>query len=91
MAGFKGGQYIVAFGLPMFAFTTIWDGHIMENDVHTFYFGNKVNKLYRILCISLRCNQFSRRFLKAVWDIVDTLDGLMAIPDLIGYCCFKVL
>ncbi len=82
-AGFKGGQYIVAFGLPMFAFTTIlgW-AYYGERCAH-FLFGNKVAKLYRILYVPFVAIG-SVGGLKAVWDIADTLNGLMAIPNLIG-------
>lgn len=81
--GFFGGQYIVAIGLTLFAFSTILGWSYYGEKCTQYIFGAGAVKFYRILYIPL-VFVGSIGGLQAIWGISDTLNGLMAIPNLIG-------
>lgn len=78
------GRYIVNIGLILFAFTTAvsWN-YYGEKCIQFITKSHNVKIFYRILYIAL-CFVGSIGGLKVVWDIADTFNGLMAIPNLIG-------
>ncbi|MDO4595027.1 MAG: sodium:alanine symporter family protein [Tissierellia bacterium] len=78
------GKYIVNIGLMLFAFSTAvsWD-YYGEKCILFIYNSDIVRIIYRIIYIVL-CFVGAIGGLKFVWDIADTFNGLMAIPNLIG-------
>lgn len=81
--GFDGGQYIVAIGLLLFAFTTILGWCYYGEKCIEFLLGSRSITPYRILFIALIFVGAIGE-LREIWEISDTLNGLMAIPNLIA-------
>jgi len=81
--GFKGGGIIVSIGLSLFAFSTVLGWAYYGERCCDFLFGPKGVKIYRFIFVPM---VFVGAIggLKTIWDISDTLNGLMAIPNLIG-------
>ena len=79
----KPGEWFVVLAITLFAFTTVMGWSYYGAKVTEYLFGVRVAKLYRLLFIFLI-------ILGAVmesnlaWDISDTFNGLMMIPNLIG-------
>lgn len=81
--GFTGGQYIVSVGLTLFAFTTILGWSYYGEKCTEYLLGKKAVMAYRILYIPLVLVG-SIGGLQTIWAISDTLNGLMALPNLIA-------
>jgi len=77
------GGYIVSIGILLFAFSTILGWAYYGERCAEYLFGPKVNMIYRILWIPFIVIG-AIGGLNALWDLADTLNGLMAIPNLIG-------
>ena len=77
------GEVIVAIGLCLFAFSTVIGWSYYGNRAVTFLLGDWAGTPYNIIFI-LAIMGGCMGGLKLVWDIADTLNGLMAIPNLIG-------
>ena len=77
------GGWIVSIGLLFFAFSTILGWEYYGERCAEYLFGPKVNVIYRILWIPFIVIG-AIGGLDILWDIADTLNGLMAIPNLIG-------
>jgi len=77
------GGYIVSIGILLFAFSTILGWAYYGERCAEYLFGPKVNKIYRIIWIPFIVIG-AIGGLNALWDLADTLNGLMAIPNLIG-------
>ena len=78
-----GGGYIVSIGVMLFAFSTILGWEYYGERCAEFLFGPSVIKVYRILWIPpVVIGAIGG--LNMLWDLADTLNGLMAIPNLIG-------
>jgi len=77
------GGYIVTIGILLFAFSTILGWAYYGERCLEFLFGPKVNFAYRIIWIPFIVIG-AVGGLTLMWDIADTLNGLMAIPNLIG-------
>ena len=82
---FKGGQYIVNIGLPLFAFATIiaWYYYGEKCVEYLFKNNNKAIYIYKLLYIGtifLGCILD----IGFVWEFADLSNGLMAIPNLIA-------
>jgi AGCS family alanine or glycine:cation symporter len=77
------GNYIVAIGLFLFAFSTILGWEYYGERCAEYLFGPGVIKFYRIIWIPFI---FIGAIggLEFIWSLADTLNGLMAIPNLIG-------
>ena len=74
---------VVAVCLTMFAFSTILTWALYGTRCTEYLFGTKVNKVYQIIfCLILIVGATSK--LEIVWNIADTLNGLMALPNLIA-------
>ena len=86
-AGFQGsiagGQYIVAAALPVFAFTTILGWSYYGERCWQYLFREKSLWIYRGLWV-LAALAFANVKVELVWNLSDTLNGLMAIPNLVG-------
>jgi len=77
------GSFIVSFGLMIFAFTSMLGWSFYGEKCAEFLFGVKVIKPYRLLWV-LFIPLGATLKLEFVWLLADTLNGLMAIPNLIA-------
>jgi AGCS family alanine or glycine:cation symporter len=77
------GSFIVSFGLVFFAFSTILGWYYYGSKCLEYIAGVKIIVLYKIAWISL-CWIGAFIPLRFVWNISDTFNGLMAIPNLIA-------
>ncbi len=77
------GDMIISLGLAVFAFTTILGWSYYGERCAEYLFGTRINKIYRILWAA--AVYFGTIMsLDLVWGVADTLNGMMAIPNLIG-------
>lgn len=81
--GFAGGGYIVTIGIVLFAYSTILGWCYYGEKSIEYLFGVKSILPYRIVFI-LFIGVGAVMKLSLVWNISDTLNGLMAVPNLIG-------
>lgn len=81
--GIAYGGYIVTFGLVFFAISTLLGWSYYGERCMEFLFGPKSIVFYRMLFILLIVVG-AIGGLRAVWALADTLNGLMALPNLIG-------
>jgi AGCS family alanine or glycine:cation symporter len=77
------GGIIVSIGILLFAFSTILGWEYYGERCAEYLFGPKVNMIYRILWIPFIVLG-AVGGLEQLWDLADTMNGLMAIPNLIG-------
>ncbi|WP_035274176.1 alanine/glycine:cation symporter family protein [Desulfogranum japonicum] len=82
-AGFPGGEQVVTIGLILFAYSTILGWSYYGEKSVEYLYGVKAIKAYRILFI-LFVGIGALSKLSLVWNISDTLNGIMAVPNLIG-------
>ncbi len=77
------GQWFVAIAVLLFAFTTVlgWS-HYGSKSVE-YLFGTKGAKVYRVLFVLMMVSGAVMTSSLA-WDISDTFNGLMMVPNLIG-------
>jgi AGCS family alanine or glycine:cation symporter len=80
---FVGGNYVVTIALVVFAFTTILGWSYYGERCWQYLFKEKSIIIYRILWV-LAAVFFATQKVDFVWNLSDTLNGLMAIPNLIG-------
>ena len=89
IAGFKsvfGGPIpavVVAICLTLFAISTVLTWGLYGSRCFEFLFGHKAVKVYQII-FALVVIVGAMMKLDIAWNIADTLNGLMAIPNLIG-------
>jgi AGCS family alanine or glycine:cation symporter len=77
------GQYIVTFGLAIFAFTTVLGWSYYGERCAEFLFGVRIILPYRLLwLVAIMLGALGK--LEIVWLFADVLNGLMAIPNLIA-------
>ncbi|MGL1933323.1 MAG: sodium:alanine symporter family protein [Desulfotalea sp.] len=81
--GMAGGGYVVTIGIILFAYSTILGWCYYGEKSIEYLFGVKSILPYRIVFI-LFIGVGSVAKLSLVWNISDTLNGLMAVPNLIG-------
>ena len=77
------GERFVAIAILLFAFTTVlgWDHY--GTKAWEYLFGTKATKLYKIIhLVMIMCGALLTSSL--AWDISDTFNGLMMVPNLIG-------
>ncbi len=77
------GGIIVAIGIFFFAFSTILSWAYYGEKCAEYLLGTKSNIIYRVAWLPLIVVG-AIGGLELIWDIADTLNGLMAIPNLIG-------
>lgn len=77
------GEYIVSFGLAIFAFTTLLGWSYYSERCAEYLFGTKIITPFRIawVCAIPAGSLLSLSF---VWNLADALNALMAIPNLIA-------
>lgn len=81
--GIAGGNYIVTFGLVVFAFTTLLGWSYYGERCAEFIFGVRVIIPYRILwIIAILTGALIK--LELVWLLADVMNGFMAVPNLIA-------
>ena len=79
----KGGALIIAVGLALFAFSTILGWALYGTRCCEFLFGPKAIKPYQIIVLVV-IFVGATMDLGLAWSIADTLNGLMALPNLIA-------
>lgn len=78
-----GGQYIVTIALAVFAFTTILGWSYYGERCWQYLFKENTLIVYRVIWV-IAILSFANFKVDFVWNLSDTLNGLMAIPNLIG-------
>jgi AGCS family alanine or glycine:cation symporter len=87
------GKYVLSVGLSLFAFTTVlgwyWYAETAATDLLGIWFKPVMKVIWMALIIigASGGDLFGtdgNEFLSVIWDVSDTLNGLMAIPNLIG-------
>ena len=93
------GKYVLSVGLLLFAFTTILGWYWYAETAVTYLFGVWCKPLMKIMWIAMILvgaagakfiGAEGNQFLNNIWDISDTLNGLMALPNLIGLLILSV-
>ncbi|ODQ01204.1 alanine/glycine:cation symporter family protein [Salinivibrio sp. DV] len=77
------GPMLVNIGLLFFAFTTILGWHYYGERCVAYLFGKRAIYLYKLIFIGLIASG-SFIHLNTIWILADIVNGLMAIPNLIG-------
>jgi alanine or glycine:cation symporter, AGCS family len=77
------GGIIVAIGILFFAFSTLLSWAYYGEKCAEYILGSGFNKVYRIIWLPLIVLG-AIGSLTMIWDIADTLNGLMAIPNLVA-------
>lgn len=81
--GSKMGAFTVALGICLFALSTTLSWALYGSRCFEFLFGTKVVPIYQVLFVLIIVIGATLK-LELVWDIADTLNGFMAIPNLIA-------
>ena len=81
--GGEWGSWVVTIGLTMFAFSTILGWSYYGEKSVEFLFGYRSVVAYRVVFI-IAVFFGAVRSLEFVWSISDVMNGLMALPNLIG-------
>ena len=93
------GKYVLSIGLLLFAFTTILGWYWYAETAVTYLFGIWCKPIMKVLWIAMILigaaggkflGSEGNQFLNNIWDISDTLNGLMALPNLIGLLILSV-
>ncbi len=78
-----GGGLIVTIGLVFFAYSTMIGWAYYGEECVSYIFGTRAKVPYRyVFCLAIVLGAFQR--VGFVWDFSDTMNGAMAIPNLIG-------
>ena len=81
--GNKLGALIIAVGIGLFALSTILSWSLYGTRCFEFLFGTKLLPVYQIVFILVVVVGATLE-LELVWNIADTLNGFMAIPNLVA-------
>ena len=93
------GKYVLSIGLLLFAFTTILGWYWYAETAVTYLFGVWCKPIMKVLWIAMivigaagaqLIGSEGNQFLNNIWDISDTLNGLMALPNLIGLLILSI-
>ncbi len=79
----KGGEWFIALAVLLFAFTTVMGWSHYGSKAVEYLFGVKGAKVYKIIFVIMMISGAVMTSSLA-WDISDTFNGLMMIPNLIG-------
>jgi AGCS family alanine or glycine:cation symporter len=83
-AGFHGfARYFVSIAVLLFAFSTVLGWSFYGEKAVEYIFGNRAVYVYKVIFVTFIIVGATME-LKLAWDISDTLNGLMALPNLIG-------
>ena len=85
---FAGGQYVVAVSLAVFSFTTLLGWSYYGERCWQYIFRDGVSRhttlyFYKIAFV-IAIFVFSQQKIDLVWNLADTFNGMMALPNLIG-------
>ncbi len=83
LAPFNVGQYVVTIGLIFFAYSTVLGWSYYGDRCFEYLFGDKGIVFYRWSFVIVAFLGATAK-LEVVWNIADTLNGCMAVPNLIG-------
>lgn len=78
-----GGEWFIAIAILLFAFTTILGWSHYGSKAVEYLIGTKAAKVYKVIFVLLIVSGAVMESSLA-WDISDTFNGLMMIPNLIG-------
>jgi AGCS family alanine or glycine:cation symporter len=81
------GVMILSLGLAMFAFSTILGWYWYGETGATYIFGLRVTPVYKVLWIAvvvIGAWGGGGKFLANIWNLSDTMNGLMAAPNLVA-------
>jgi AGCS family alanine or glycine:cation symporter len=79
------GGYVVTFGLAIFAFTTLLGWSFYGEKCTEYLFGVKAIAPFRILWVlMIPVGAMAQEQLNFVWLVADTLNALMALPNLLA-------
>lgn len=81
--GAKFGSLLIAVSICLFAFSTILSWGLYGTRCAEYLFGSRIIKIYQLIYV-LIVLVGSTMSLQLAWDISDTLNGLMAIPNLVA-------
>ncbi len=77
------GSYVVTIGLAIFAYSTMIGWAYYGEECIVYIMGLKARTPYRLIfCMVIALGAFLK--VDMVWDFSDTMNGAMAIPNLIG-------
>ena len=77
------GSLIIAIAIALFALSTLLSWGLYGTRCCEYIFGSKVNKIYQVAFVGVVIVGATMK-LDLAWAIADTLNGLMALPNLIG-------
>lgn len=77
------GKYFIAIAMLMFAFTTVLGWSHYGSKSIEYLFGLKATKTYKIIFVAMIISGAVMTS-SIAWDISDTFNGMMMIPNLIG-------
>ena len=83
-AGISGSGFIVTIGLVIFAFTTILGWSFYSERCTTYLFGDKAVLPFRLVWVAVVVIGAVAGDRGVIWSIADTLNGLMALPNLVA-------
>ena len=77
------GKYFIAVAIMLFAFSTILGWSVYGTKAREYLFGTKSTIIYKVIFVGM---VFVGPMLHSslAWDVSDTFNGLMMIPNLIG-------
>ena len=78
-----GGEWFIAIAVLLFAFTTVLGWSHYGSKAVEYLFGVKGAKVYKVIFVIMMVSGAVLTSSLA-WDISDTFNGLMMIPNLIG-------
>jgi len=81
--GSEAAAIVIGIGIALFALSTILSWALYGTRCVEFLFGGKSGRIYQVMFVIIAVVGATMD-LGLAWDIADTLNGLMAIPNLIG-------
>lgn len=79
----RAGSYVVSVGIVLFAFSTLLGWSVYGCRVSEYLGGRNCMQVYKVLFLSVSFIG-SVSGVQLVWDLADTFNGLMALPNLVG-------
>jgi AGCS family alanine or glycine:cation symporter len=81
--GNEAAAIVIGVGIALFALSTILSWALYGTRCVEFLFGDKSGRIYQVMFVIITVVGATMD-LGLAWDIADTLNGLMAIPNLIA-------
>ncbi|MGN0556146.1 MAG: alanine/glycine:cation symporter family protein [Candidatus Fimenecus sp.] len=79
----RAGSYVVSVGIVLFAFSTLLGWSVYGCRVSEYLGGRSCMQVYKVLFLLVSFIG-SVSGVQLVWDLADTFNGLMALPNLVG-------